>query len=116
MIGRHNPLPGLIATAKIPASLIATHPETEFAVTPTKQTTAVLSNRNKKTPPGGCQTTNRERKVSENDGTAIEEGESMALLADDAAEVICVGSSNEGLLQMDCRSNKGLRGDGGLGR
>jgi hypothetical protein len=54
--------------------------------------------------------------MSENDGPAIEEGESMALLADDAAEVICVGSSNEGLLQMDCRSNKGLRGDGGLGR
>jgi hypothetical protein len=28
-------------------------PETGFAVTPRKQTTAVLSNRNKKTPPGG---------------------------------------------------------------
>jgi len=29
------------------------NPETGFGVTPTKQTTAVLSNRNKKTPPGG---------------------------------------------------------------
>ena len=31
-------------------------PETGFAVTPTKQTTAVISNRNKKTPPGGVAT------------------------------------------------------------
>jgi len=66
MIGRHNPPPGLIATAKIPAFLIATHPETGFLLTPSKQTTAVLSNRNKKTPPGGCQDAKHQRNQGEN--------------------------------------------------
>jgi hypothetical protein len=37
----------------VTAVLIATHQETGFLVTPTKQTTVVLSNRNKKTPPPG---------------------------------------------------------------
>jgi hypothetical protein len=40
----------------------------------------------------------------------------MALLADVAAEVICARSASEGLLLLDYGSNRGLRGDGGLGR
>ena len=39
-------------TAPRPCSSDRNNPETGIAVTPTKQTTAVLSNRNKKTPPG----------------------------------------------------------------
>ena len=48
-----------------PTLLIATHGETGFPVTPTKQTTAVLSNRNKKTPPGGWHLSYPRRRLGE---------------------------------------------------